>query len=505
MKFIWIIPAILMVAACDDDKTKSGNSGTDSDSNSDSATVSGTDSISDTSSTGITDSDSSSSTDSTTINDSDSGSDIDQCVDLDWEVALKSVNILVLLDRSGSMLSWKMPAGTGDSYASVVEQAVNYIVEQNTAAGTVNFALNAFPDAQSCISQTDTDKDQCAPASNFVSTSDGTDPAAAPLVDFYRDTDSELMVSTTTPTLIQSTLGTIGQCGGTPISKSLAWAASYLAEQQLPPQDTYVILATDGAPNCNAPAASDSDSNLDPETCETTDGSIAVSPLQCLDDVASYNQAKALRAAGYKMFVIGVNDPNQASVDTDSSSQPDPAMFKDVMNGLAYYGAAATPEASVPPLTTGTYYYAAETPETLDAALEHITNEVIDCEYEVDWLAVPDTFMDADSDTLPVNKNCSDVRLFGVAAADSTEEEVGYTENCDLIAPGSLAWNWVESPGTTLDVLKTFNADYTKCTTIRLCPGTCDKLKSQSSQAREWSQVSAKFGCEPKEIPIVVE
>ncbi|MBN2343867.1 MAG: hypothetical protein JXX29_17455 [Deltaproteobacteria bacterium] len=474
MKYVVLILGILFFAGCGDD-AKDGGNDTETDSG-------GTDS-------NATDNDSNTGFDSDTNNenssdpDSDHDTNLDECADINWDVALKSVNILVLLDRSKSMFDWHMPADGTDTYATVVRQAVEYIVQQNTNAGTINFALNVFPSAAECtdpetgmVSSMDV---QCQPASRyFPETASSSD---APLVEFARDTDDELVVSDATVSLIESALGSVNQCGGTPVSKSLAWALYYLEAEQMPAEDTYVILATDGAPNCN--------SDNDTSTCRTTDGGTALLGEQCLDDAAAYDAAKALRAAGYKTFVIGVGD----------AAQDDAAIFDEVMNGLAYFGATVTPEDSVPDSGTP-YYYSAASPETLDAALEEITNEVVDCEYAVDWLSVP-----AEWEGNPVNKNCADVRLLGVDAQTDVEVEIGYTEDCTKIAGDALAWYWVETPGVPLEDIEALGNDYSQCANIQLCPTACANLTAKGGQPRVWSGVSAKFGCQPVVVPIVPE
>lgn len=481
MKYIVFIIGAWLIFGCGDD-AKEGK--TDAATDSGGTDSGGTDS-------NVGDSDSTHNGSDSDADDSDSNSDfdsehdtnLDECADINWDVELKSVNILVLLDRSKSMFDWYMPADGTDTYATIVRQAIEYIVQQNTNAGTINFALNVFPSAAECTDpatgMASSMDIQCQPASRYFP--EIADSADAPLVEFARDTDDALVVSAATVTSIESALGAVDQCGGTPISKSLAWALYYLEAEQMPVEDTYVILATDGAPNCNA--------DNDTVTCRTTDGGTALLGEQCLDDVAAYDAAKALRAAGYKTFVIGVGD----------AAQDDAGIFDEVMNGLAYYGATVTPQDTIPDSTVP-YYFSAASPETLDGALEEITNEVLDCEYAVDWLGVPDEW-----DGNPVNKNCSDVRVLGVDAQTGDEVEIGYTEDCTKIADDALAWYWVETPGVSLEDIEALGNDYAQCANIQLCPTACANLMVKGGQPRKWSGVSAKFGCQPVVIPIVPE
>ena len=75
--------------------------------------------------------------------------------------------------------------------------------------------------------------------------------------------------------------------------------------------DKYVILATDGGPNCNADLTCDVDhctSNLD-GTCATgncCDPTTGGSKIDCVDDTSVTAQITALATAGVKTFVIGI-------------------------------------------------------------------------------------------------------------------------------------------------------------------------------------------------------
>lgn len=483
MKKVLFLMLMIWVLGCSDDKKDSVSNGTDS-----TATTDTTDSVS---SSGGSDSNSDIGSDSISDMTSDNGKDTDtdtdtnnDCARIGWGVELKPINMLVLLDRSKSMKDGQMTdaaTSTVQSYAAVVQNAIEYIVQQNSEASSINFALNVFPSATECTGaygelETQDILVQCQPASQYISTSP--DTAEAPLVEFGREGE-ELMVSSETSTLIQTALTGIGQCGGTPISQSLEWALHYLQAEQMPPGDTYVLLATDGAPNCNP--------NHKLDNCLPTDGSaVGKLPQQCLDDMSSYQAAINLRKAGYKVFVIGVG----------SDAVTDSAMFQEVMDGLAYFGSEQTPVIPVP-THTEPYYFAAEDPAALDAALENITNEVIDCEYQVDWLSVPDTFEDAN-----VDKNCSDINLFGENSLTSAEVPIGYAENCATIAEGDLGWYWVETPNVPFAQIEALGKTYSSCATVKLCPTACEKMKSTGG-VREWSKVTAQFGCESVVLTVV--
>ncbi|HEY3448915.1 MAG TPA: hypothetical protein VGK67_21320 [Myxococcales bacterium] len=91
--------------------------------------------------------------------------------------------------------------------------------------------------------------------------------------------------------------------GSTPTAVALGNAKTYLQSLHLA-VNAYVLLITDGMPNCN--------SSLDPATCAWTSSS-CVGPNSCyaescLDDAATRSAAAALKAAGYPVYVVGFGD-----------------------------------------------------------------------------------------------------------------------------------------------------------------------------------------------------
>ncbi len=93
--------------------------------------------------------------------------------------------------------------------------------------------------------------------------------------------------------------------GGTPTASSLALARTHLQSLALT-TPAYVLLITDGLPNCNLA--------LDPGTCTATtpgcgNNSCGLGAKDCLDDNDTVAAARALFAAGIKVFVVGF-DPS---------------------------------------------------------------------------------------------------------------------------------------------------------------------------------------------------
>ncbi len=111
-----------------------------------------------------------------------------------------------------------------------------------------------------------------------------------------------------TPAQVQNAYDANAPGGGTPTAVSLNAARSYLNGISTP-APKYVLLITDGLPNC--------DLSLNPATCETTTAGCpntstcsgssccGLGAKDCLDDNATANAAAALYAQGITVFVVG--------------------------------------------------------------------------------------------------------------------------------------------------------------------------------------------------------
>lgn len=137
--------------------------------------------------------------------------------------------------------------------------------------------------------------------------------------------------------------------GGTPTALSLDAARTALATVA---GARYVLLVTDGAPNCN--------SSLDPSSCRCTapGGGCgwAGDGLNCLDDARAVAAVRALREAGINTFVIGY----------------DTAMWADVMDRMAAEGG-----------TPYTRHIAVSDRASLEGALRDIGGSVVSCSFDL--------------------------------------------------------------------------------------------------------------------------
>ncbi len=123
--------------------------------------------------------------------------------------------------------------------------------------------------------------------------------------------------ATTVPE-IEHALGTYMPAGGTPTADALAHALDYFTtgDGKSLSGTSYVLLATDGGPNCNADLSCDASSctvNLENSMAGKGCGGSCCDPkldpngpANCLDEKRSVAQVSALADAGIKTFVVGI-------------------------------------------------------------------------------------------------------------------------------------------------------------------------------------------------------
>jgi len=114
----------------------------------------------------------------------------------------------------------------------------------------------------------------------------------------------------TTARNLLSVLGAIPASGGTPTAATLSGLTDHLLSLVGP---TYVILATDGGPNCNATVACDNslcEANIEgdngcgpagPNCCTPASGGYD----SCLDSQATINAVTALAQGGIPVYIVG--------------------------------------------------------------------------------------------------------------------------------------------------------------------------------------------------------
>jgi hypothetical protein len=181
--------------------------------------------------------------------------------------------------------------------------------------------------------------------------------------------------------------------GGTPTTTSMGAAGEYL-NSIFDGADKYLLLATDGAPNCST------DMSLQCPECQTTQMDLVscYTHNDCLDDVLAIDMAQELHDDwGITVYVVGVG----GVVD----------VWDDVMDNIAEAGG------------TGAYYPAEDSTE-LQEALAEIAAASLTCTFDVDWDSLDDSVSD---DPSLVNIYADDVQM-------------SYSEDCS----NPDGWHWLD-------------------------------------------------------------
>jgi hypothetical protein len=291
------------------------------------------------------------------------------CDQANFNIARVIPDMLIVLDRSNSMFD--------DGYWNPVRDAIYTVT---TAMDTqIWFGLMIFPNVldSSICSGLDF---QC-------------EPGHGPLVP----------VADANHFAIIEQLGPMLTCGGTPIADTLYNARTYLDTLAGDGHPKYILLATDGAPNCN--------DALPGGSCRCTSpvalGCMA-NPGNCLDDLRTNAVLGDLLAGGVQVFVLGIGTSS----------------FADVLDAMAVAGGTE-------------HAYFAEDPATILPTFEDIAGMAATCEFDV-------SEPDPSADPTLVNFYFDDVAVPG----DNTDG------TCDD------GWGWMNAEHTRVQ----FCGDY--CTAI---------------------------------------
>jgi hypothetical protein len=198
---------------------------------------------------------------------------------------LKTVNLLLVIDKSGSMTD--EPEGFDANKWDALVQALDEVL--NEAAPILNLGLVLYPYSR----QIAIPEKSCG--TNCCLLEVGEAAVNVPIAPGTESVGKILSLLESTP-----------PGGGTPTADALRRAREYLTAATLE-GDTYVVLATDGGPNCNFDLECDADrctANLDNqcslENCCDGNGEY------CVDDESVTGEIEALRDAGIPTFVVGI-------------------------------------------------------------------------------------------------------------------------------------------------------------------------------------------------------
>jgi hypothetical protein len=217
----------------------------------------------------------------------DSLAGLGQCGNTTIAADIRTVNILLVIDKSGSMTD--TPSGFEVNKWSAVKTALAQAL--SSVSGDVNLGLLMFP-----YSTTQDIPLLCHGGCCEV-------PVGGSAINV--DVDSgDRSLSTILDALAATSPG-----GGTPTAAALARANDYFktgAGAALK-GNNYVLLATDGGPNCN------SNNSCGSATCTTNmdgqcdSGNCCMGSAEgCLDDVSVTQQIQALKSNGVRTFVVGI-------------------------------------------------------------------------------------------------------------------------------------------------------------------------------------------------------
>ena len=257
-------------------------------------------------------------------------------------------NLYFVLDRSGSMFDSmdELPGNKLDASRDAIETALQAIGHR------VQYGAAVFP------SNSD---DGCAAGREVFRTQRGDSVAATE--------------GTSGPTLraLMSSLESYAPNGGTPAAatlRALSGPLSYLAGT------TYILLFTDGGPNCNSSAQCESDACIpDIERIELQSGEFCGSDLLCCADPAFVDpgsgcidetavQAIAdLQASGVSTYVIGL---------------PGAGAYADVLSRMAAAGGVARTGNA-----TEAYYAVDSIPELVETLSAITLNLALSCDIEL--------------------------------------------------------------------------------------------------------------------------
>lgn len=221
-----------------------------------------------------------------------------------------TTNLYFVVDRSGSMTD-PLPGSSLSKFESAHRAISNLL---RVVGHRVNYGATVFParvDPDPFTGQL-SDQAYCRSGEEIWSTQPG-------------DPSTFVAAGRIGPKLTSfaAELRNAGTSGGTPTASTLAALVPALSQL---PGTTYVILATDGEPNCNASARCGSENcyfnyllRQNPTSIPVVNGVVCSAnvnccdpavlpdgPLSCVDGANSVAAAKALSDANIKTFVIGM-------------------------------------------------------------------------------------------------------------------------------------------------------------------------------------------------------
>lgn len=262
--------------------------------------------------------------------DDDAFARFDACVAGQFRMVRREARMVFVIDRSGSMAQ-ALVAGVARDRWTAMHMALGQTLprfESSMEMGALIFprvpATGALASVQAC-DQLPGDGLDVAPARNNAAT------------------------------LLRAIAQSPPQ-GATPTAAAISRAARYIASHEARGLAQYIVLATDGGPNCNATL------NAATCVCPVMSGCAAagLGARYCLDDVAAVGAIDAARRSGIATWVIGIDGDLEAA-------------YVDVLDRMAVAGGRA--------LAATRRYYSIREGAQLGAAFDEIQRTVVRCAF----------------------------------------------------------------------------------------------------------------------------
>jgi len=265
------------------------------------------------------------------------------------EENVRVVNMLLVLDQSGSM---NKPSSSAATASKWVEMKSALSGAMKPVAEDINFGLLLFPYSGN-IAAPGVDPNSVDPVVTCqVPTGTDPNPAVAVGIDLAVNPGDGLNKLNA----ILDVVGNSTPAGGTPTAVALEQAFSYFTEGagSTLPGTKWVLLATDGGPNCNQDLACNAASctqNIDCTCgngdCNTAQNCCAPSGktnygFLCLDDAAVVQEIQKLATSQIKTFVVGIPGTDQYAVTLNQMANAGMMVNPNPVNGESYYAVSTT-------------------------------------------------------------------------------------------------------------------------------------------------------------------
>jgi len=222
-----------------------------------------------------------------------------------------------------------------------------------------------------------------------------------------------------------------GVGGGTPTGDSLVYVAAHAGFGSTIQRQSFMLLMTDGLPNCNA--ASGLNANVNPAACDCTDGASSTvctyyPVLDCNDFNETAIKVSNIRTGGVKTIVIGYGDVFGASA---QKSLQQIALAGDFQRRCQAGGAECNPSDTAcfqesNPNLCAEQFFRATSKEQLSAALAAVTSAILQgdpCLVLLDPAPVDPTFLTVlvtEKGVTTAYPYPSDLWTFATQGADAT-------------------------------------------------------------------------------------